>query len=616
MKSPALRAPLAALPLACSASLAVLAASPVAAQNVPDVTLKDTVVTATRVDTRSDALLSDVVVIDADTVAKSTGRTLSELLASQAGLQLVANGGRGKQSSLFVRGAEARQVLLLVDGVRYGSSTAGSPNWDNLPLSAIDRIEVLKGPASALYGSDAVGGVVQVFTKRGVKGFQPEASVTVGSEGHREVAAGVRGGTDRFSYSLHASSLDEKGFSSTNPRVGSNFNPDRDGARQDVLSGSFRWAFAEGWSTDLNLTQVEGVSRFDQGPGSFDTRSVTTTRVFGWGLTRQWNADARTRLTVARSDDDGDSYGTTPVASVFNTAQTQITLQHDQATRLGTVLLGVESIKEAVSGTQAYAVNARTTDAAFVGLTGGQGQHLWQANLRRDENSQFGGATTGFASYGYQLTPNWRPHLAYGTSFKMPSFNTLYYVSPFFTGNPTTQPERGKNREFGLTYTRGTHELKLTRFDNRVRGFITLQPAVVNVPQARLEGWSMGYTGSAGAWSWYGNLELLDARNRLTGQKLARRADETLTAGLDHRVGAWTWGTALQLVGERFDNAANTLRLPGFGTVDAYVRYALTPDWSLALRVNNLGDKAYQTANGYNQPGRAAYVTLHWAPKP
>lgn len=616
MKSPALRAPLAALPLACAALMAALAASPVAAQTTPDVTLKDTVVTATRVDTRSDQLLSDVVVIDAEAINRSTGRTLSELIARQAGLQLVANGGRGKQSSLFVRGAEARQVLLLVDGVRYGSSTLGTPNWDTLPLSAIERIEVLKGPASALYGSDAVGGVVQVFTKRGVKGFQPEASVTVGSEGHHEVSAGVRGGTDTFSYSLHASALDEKGFSSTNPRVGSNFNPDRDGTKQDALSGAFRWTLADGWSTDLNLLQVEGVSRYDQGPGSFDTRSVTTTRVLGWGLSRQWNPDSRTRLSVSRSDDNSDSYGTTPVASVFNTAQTQITLQHDQTTRLGTVLAGVESIKEAVSGTQAYAVNSRTTEAAFVGLTGGIDQHLWQANLRRDENSQFGGATTGFASYGYQLTPNWRPHLAYGTSFKMPSFNTLYYVSAFFTGNPTTQPERGKNREFGLTYTRGGHELTLTRFDNRVRGFITLQPVVTNVPQARLEGWSLAYTGKAGAWRWYSHLELLDARNLRTGQKLARRADETLTAGLDHRVGAWTWGSALQLVGERFDNAANTVRLPGFGTVDAYVRYALTADWSLALRVNNLGDKAYQTANGYNQPGRAAYVTLHWAPQP
>ncbi len=612
MKTPAPRAPLAALPLALCAGFAASASW---AQTLVVAQLKESVVTATRVETRSDALLSDVVVIDAATVAKSTGRTLSELLSREAGLQITANGGRGKQSGLFVRGTESRHVLLLVDGVRYGSSTAGSPNWDNIPLGLIDRIEVLKGPASALYGSDAVGGVVQVFTQRGRQGFHPQASATVGGDGHREVTAGLSGGTEAVSYSLHVGSLREDGFSSTNPRIGTRFNPDRDGSKQEVITGSLRWALAEGWTTDVSFTQSDGVSRFDDGPSSFDTRGEATTRVLGWGLERKWSPDSRTRLAVSRSDDNSDSYGTTPVASVFNTAQTQLTLQHDWKTGLGTALIGLESIKEAVSGTQAYAVNARTTSGAYVGLTGGVGDHLWQANLRRDENSQFGGATTGFASYGYQLTPNWRPHIAYGTSFKMPSFNTLYYQSAFFNGNPTTQPERGKNREFGLTWSSGEHEVKLVRFDNRVRGFITLQPVVANAP-IRLEGWSLGYTGSASGWSWYGNLELLDARNQENNRKLQRRADETLTAGLEHKNGAWTWGASLQLVAERFENAANTIRLPGFGTVDLYTRYVLTENWSIALRLNNVGDKDYQTANGYNQPGRVAYLTLNWAPQP
>ena len=281
---------------------------------------------------------------------------------------------------------------------------------------------------------------------------------------------------------------------------------------------------------------------------------------------------------------------------------------------IGTALVGVESIKEAVSGTQAYAVRSRTTEAAFAGLQGEAAGHIWQANLRRDSNSQFGGATTGFASYGYQLTPNWRPHLAYGTSFKTPSFNTLYFVSPSFTGNPSTQPERGKNREFGLTWSQGAHEVKLTRFDNRIRGFITLQPAVTNVPRVRIEGWSLGWVAAAGAWRWNAQLELLEARNQLNRLKLVRRADEQLTVGVDHSTGAWTWGTSLLAQGRRFDNAANTVPLAGFATVDLYARYRIDPQWSVSLRLNNLADKVYETARGYNQPGRAAYVTLDWSP--
>ena len=611
MKNRNLRAPLAVLPLA------MLAAFPSHAQTDTVALLKETVVTATRVETRTDAVLSDVVVIESEVIERSTGRSLTELLARNAGLQMSANGGLGKQSGLFVRGTESRHVLLLIDGVRYGSSTAGSAVLDNIPLSAIERIEVLKGPASGLYGSDAVGGVVQVFTKRGQKGFNPQASVTLGSFGHRSATAGLDGGNDTFTYSLNVGTLHEDGFSSTNPKVAfGNHNPDKDGFDQDSVTGSLRWAISPGWATDIQFSQADSVSRFDQGPGTFDVRSAATTRVGAWGLERKWSKDSRTRLSLARSDDQSDSFSAPGAPAVFDTAQTQWTLQHDWNTGLGNVLVGLESIEESVSGTQAYAVNSRTTDAAFAGITGQAGRHLWQANLRRDQNSQFGSATTGFASYGFQLTPHWRPHIAYGTSFKMPSFNTLYYVSPFFNGNPTTQPERGKNSEVGLTYTAGAHEMKLTRFDNRVRGFITTQPVVVNIPRARMEGWSLAYTGSTGDWSWFANLELLDARNQANRLKLQRRADEVLTASVDHRTGAWNWGASMQLVSDRFDNAANTQRLPGFGTVDLHVRRALSKDWSLALRLNNVGDKFYETAYGYNQPGRAAYVTLHWTPKP
>jgi vitamin B12 transporter len=605
MKNRNLRAPLAALPLAILATIS----------HAQTQTLPETVVTATRVETRTDAVLSDVVVIDSAVIQQSTGRTLAEVLARHAGLQFSANGGLGKSANLFIRGTESRHLLLLVDGVRYGSSTLGSAVLNNIPLSVIDRIEVLKGPASGLYGSDAVGGVVQIFTKRGVKGFQPQVSVTLGSFGHQEATVGLSGGNDSLTYSLTLGSLREDGFSATNPnRAFNGHNQDKDGFKQDSVSASLRWAIAPGWSTNLNLTQADGTSQFDQGPSTFNVRSEATSRIAGWGLERQWSADSRTQLRFSRSDDKSDSFGAPGAPSVFNTAQTQTMLQHDWNTRIGNVLLGLESIKEAVSGTQAYAVKSRTTDAVFVGLTGQSDSHLWQANLRRDDNSQFGGATTGFASYGYQITPNWRPHVAYGTSFKMPSFNTLYYESPGFKGNPTTQPERGKNREVGLVYTHGPQEVKLTRFDNRVQGFITREPVVGNVPQARIEGWSLGYTGAEGAWNWYANLELLDARNQLNGRKLPRRADEVLTASLDRKIGAWNWGASAQLVSGRFDNAANTRRLPGFGIFDLHARYAVSKDWSLALRLNNLGDKFYETAYGYNQPGRAAYLTLNWSP--
>ncbi len=201
---------LAALPLALASAWPVFAQS--SAQTPARVpadilvaALGETVVTATRSPTRSDELVSDVTVIDRATIEASTARTLPELLARTAGLQFTANGGLGKNAGVFIRGTEARHTILLIDGVRYGSATAGTPTWEAVPVEMIERIEVLKGPASAIYGADAAGGVVQIFTRKGAKGLHPYASVTLGSDSFRELNAGLRGGQDNVSYALGVS---------------------------------------------------------------------------------------------------------------------------------------------------------------------------------------------------------------------------------------------------------------------------------------------------------------------------------------------------------------------------------------------------------------------------
>lgn len=578
--------------------------------------LNDVVVTATRTSNRADALTADVVTIDTATLARSGARTLSEVLVREAGLQMTGNGGMGKQSGLFIRGTEARHVLLLVDGVRVGSATSGQASLDNLSLEAIEHIEVLKGPASALYGSDAVGGVVQIFTKQGGKGFAPHASVSVGSHQYSRVAAGIRGGTDEASYALSVNRLRDGGFSATNPKVAfGGHNADKDPFDQDSLNASLRWKPAAGWHMDASVLHADGRNAYDGGPKPFDVHSDVQTRVLSWGLSRDWGDGRITRLKLARSDDRSTNFSSATSVSRFDTAQAQQSLLHQLPSPIGTVLLGLERLQESVNSTQAYAINQRTTTAVFTGVQGQAAAHRWQANVRRDHNSQFGEATTGLLSYGYQLSSEWRAFGAYGTSFKAPSFNTLYWDSPTFKGNPTTQPERGHNRELGVAYSKGAYEVKLTRFDNRVRGFITIDPVVANTPKARMEGWNLAVEGEQGAWRWRTQVEQLDARNVANGKKLQRRADAQFSAGFDHRLGAWTWGLNWLAVGDRFDDTSNTVRLPGFGTLDVHTRYALSKDWALQLRLNNLADKVYEAAAGYNQPGRSAYLTLNWAPQ-
>lgn len=573
--------------------------------------LVPTVVTATRTESRADAVLSDLTVITREDIEKGTGRTVAELIARVAGVQMTGNGGLGKNANVFIRGTANTHVLLLIDGVRVGSATTGLANFDSIPLESIERIEVLKGPASALYGSDAIGGVIQIFTRQGREGLFPYASATVGSAGRREVSTGLSGGSKDVSYNLGVQTLRERGFSATNRAIGNRFNIDRDGFSQDSVNASAQWRLAPGWKLGANLLHADGLNRFDSGSSSFDTRADVQTQSYGLKLEGQLLRNWKSRLAYGGSDDKSTSYESA-MPSRFETHQDQWSWLNEAGTPVGLFLAGLERLEQRVSGTTAFKVRQRSTDSLFVGLNGDAAGHSWQFNVRRDDNSQFGDATTGFAGYGYKLTRELRAHMSYGTSFKAPSFNALYFP---VLGNATTQPEKGRNREVGLAYTPGMQEYKVVYFDNKIQGFITTQPVVTNIPRARIQGWTLSYNGQFDALGLRAVLDLLEARDVATGRMLQRRADEQLILGVDYRAGAWKYGATLLTASERYDNVMNTIYLPGFGTLDAHVDYALTKDWSVQARLNNLGDKVYQTANGYNQQGRAAYLTLRWAPR-
>ncbi|WP_428572498.1 TonB-dependent receptor domain-containing protein [Ramlibacter sp.] len=596
---------LAALPLALAAAFP---SSPAFAQSM----LRETVVTANRVETRADELVSDVKVIGRAEIEASTARTLTELLARRAGVQTSANGGRGKQSSVFIRGAENRHTIVMVDGVRLGSATAGIPSWETIPVDMIERIEVLKGPASALYGSDGVGGVVHVITRKGREGFHPNAALTVGSDHHFTAAAGAVGGSGALTYAVGVQRQRERGFDATQPYAPfGNHNPDIDPFRQDAVNASLGWAFGKSWRFDAGLMHSDGISAFDDGPGirsSTVIRALTAHAGVKGTVLPGW----RTSLTVSQGKDTAN----TIVASfpgAFETRETQWSWQNDVETPLGVVVAGLERREQDISATTAYTVTNRVIDSVFAGLNGSAGRHTWQANVRRDRNSQFGSADTAFAGYGFKLTPEWRVHASHGTSFVAPSFNQLYF--PMF-GNPLLQPEKGRNTDVGVTYTRGAHEVKLVRFDNRIRGFMTNTTLPQNVPRARIDGWTLGYDGKATERLHVNaNLELLDPRNETNGTLLPRRGKRQFTVAADYKVGAWGFGGALVHVGVRFDDAANRTPLAAYTTLDLHADWQFARDFSLQAKLNNLTDKRYETAYGYNQPGRGAFVTLRWQPK-
>ncbi len=608
----------AALTLAVTAALPALAqqVEPVLlTQNARTPVLSETVVTANRVATRADELTSEVVVVDREAIERSAGRTLPEVLARTASVQMASNGGRGKTSSIFIRGTESRHTVLLIDGVRYGTATAGTPSWDNIPVEMIERIEVLKGPASALYGADAAGGVVQIFTRKGAKGLYPYASATLGSDSYRELSAGLRGGQDNLSYALGVSHVNDKGFSSTNPRVPfGNYNPDRDGFNQKSLTASLDWQFAQDWKVTTGMLYSDSTSHCDDGPG-VDTRSAMRSNIARAGVEGRLASHWTTRLNYTHSVDRNDalvSASAFNIPGLFQTTQDQWSWQNDVVTPVGTVIAGVDSLQQKVGSSTPYSVTQRRINGVFAGLNGAAAGHSWQLNARRDDNSQFGGSSTVYAGYGYQFNSQWRAHAGYGTSFVAPSFNQLYY--PGYS-NPLLQPEEGKNLELGLGWTQGNHHVKLIRFDNKIRGFITSGNAPVNLPRARIDGWTLGYDGTFDAWTLRASADAMDPRNELTGKQLPRRAKSQITLGADYRVGAWSFGGTLLTMGKRFDDVGNTTPLAGYTTLDLQAEYAFARDWALQAKLNNVSDRAYETALGYNQPGRQFFVTLRYAPK-
>ena len=611
MKTCISNARLAALPLALAAAFPP---SAVFSQTQDSASLKAVVVSATRNPTRADDLVSDVVVIDRAEIEKSVGRTLPELLARVPGVQFNSNGGLGKTSSINIRGTESRHTILLIDGVRYGSATTGTPAWDNIPVDMIERIEILKGPASALYGSDAVGGVVQIFLRKGGTGFSPYASATLGSEKYRQLATGFAGGTGNFSYLLGLQKTREAGFSATNAKVPfGNFNPDRDGFDQDSLNASVALQLNPAWKVDAGLLYADSVNHTDDGPGR-DTRYALRTSVARTGVEGIVLPGWKTQVRYSQSVDSSKAIEAAPFLfpSLFKTTQNQLTWQNDIDTPLGVALAGAEHLAQKVDSTTNYTAVERKVSSYFAGLNGTAGRHSWQVNVRHDDNSQFGGSNTGFAGYGLSITPAWRVNVSQGTSFVAPSFNQLYF--PGF-GNANLQPERGRNTDIGITWSDAGHTVKLVHFDNKIRGFITSTTLPENVPRARIDGWTLAYGGVIGALALRASVDVLDPRNELTGLRLPRRSASQARLGADYTAGGWTYGGAILHAGSRFDDAANLNRLDGYTTADVYADYALSKNWKLQAKLNNLTNRQYETILGYNQPGRGVFVTLRYQPR-
>ncbi|HYC42577.1 MAG TPA: TonB-dependent receptor [Noviherbaspirillum sp.] len=584
--------------------------------------LDSVVVTATRSPQIAREVLADNVVITSEEIARSGGTSLADVLQRQRGIELARNGGPGTQSSVFIRGADNKQNIVLVDGVRVGSSTSGGTSWNAIPLSQVDRVEIVYGPLSTMYGADAVGGVIQIFTKQGEGAPAPTVSVGAGTYGTRNAEAGVSGSSEGFRYAIRAGHERTDGFSATKPGNFS-FNPDRDGYTSTSASGQFGYQLAKGHEVGATFLHSLLKSQYDSSP-AFDDRARTRVGAYSLYAKNRILPNWNSHLQLSQSADHSTNQSAFS-RSEFDTDQTIISWQNNFNVGTTDVFqLIAEHRKEDVESTERDLNRDRSTNSIAAAYQLRRGAHLAAVSVRGDDNSQLGTRTTGSVSYGYRLTSALRVNASAGTSFRAPTFNELYF--PRF-GIPTLEPEKGRNAEVGLYYEDGTSQYSAVYYRNRLTNLLVYTPVcpvtpaafplgcTYNVNEAMLTGLTLGASTSMGRFTLRGSLDLQDHKDETTGRRLARRAKKHGTVGVDYKAGEWTTGGELVFSGDRFDDATNRNRLGGYGLLNLHASYDLSKNLSLFGRWNNVLDKEYELTRLYNTAGSNVFVGLRYAMK-
>ena len=600
-----------------AAALAALASQ---AQQPPQFTTEELIVTGARVPQRLDQSLRAVTVITAEDLARAGQLTLAEVLQQLGGLEIAANGGPGNPSAVFMRGANAAHTLVLVDGIRMQSATNGTTAFENIPLAEIERIEIVAGPGSSLYGSDAIGGVIQVFTRGRRATPTSEVRAAAGTQGTYAASASTRGATGATDFTLTAGALRTRGFDVTRPDISfDRHDPDDDGYRNRHFSAKVAHALAGGHQLGASLMHSDGDAEFDNGPGK-DNHTRQKLTVVSGELRNPFTASWESLLRAGASRDDSTSFGDGAPAR-FRTDQRQATWQNTLSLGLARIVAGAEYVEQEIATTTAYAVRRRTIASLFAGVDAQHGAHALQASVRRDDNSQFGQPTTGTASYGLRLASHVRVRAGYGTAFHAPSFNDLYF--PGF-GNAALRPERSSNREAGVDVEGAGLRLSATYFDNRIRDLIAFSFNPVtqvfgpeNLARARIRGTELSFAAALAGFDVRAKLTLQDPESEPGGAQLQRRARRHGSLDVARSFGAWRVGIEAAGSGERFDSAneAPASRLAGYGVVNVTAGYAISPEWRVDLRWNNVADRDYQLVQGFNPPGSNALATLRWTPR-
>jgi len=579
-------------------------------------TLDEIVVTAGRVAQNPADVSADVTVITRDDIENSQATTAADILRTQTAFNVASTGGVGGQTSVFIRGGNSGHTLVLIDGVRVGSATAGSFDWGNLSTTDIERIEIVRGPQSSLYGADAMGGVIQIFTRKGQLGTQANVSAEAGSYNTKLLGGGVRGGYDSgFTYAINAEQLKTDGFSTAATGT------EADGSKRTSLSGNFGFEIGN-FTADINLRSVDSTTALDNYNSSYvfadllNYESAYKQKVSSIKLTNRVSERYESSIQYSRSTDKSVVSGSTTASSNYDSKTTvdQLTFLNHYSLDNTMLLLGYDYHKDAAVASAGYDENV-VQKALFVSMNSHAEHSDWNVSVRKDNNSKSDNATT----YKVGTTLHTSQSLSFsanlGTGFKAPTVNDLYY--PGYS-NSALLPEKSKSWDVGVHLETNTDNrqtsLALIWFNQKYKNLIaydatTFSPG--NVLDASSKGYEINLDYKAGWGFVAGNWTKLKATDNATGLWLARRAQRTASITLGTDMAGIHAEIQTLFMGKRFDNASNTTSLDAYKKTDVRLAYAINNDWKLKLRVENLTDAKYEEVSGYGVAGISYYAGVN-----
>ena len=608
-----------------------------AAQQSGAAKIPQVVVTATRSEQAITDTLASTTVLTREDIRDTQAVDLPSLLRGAAGIEITQNGGVGNNANVAMRGGNNNHTLILLDGMRINSSTTGTTALERLTLEQIERVEIVRGNVSALYGSEAIGGVIQLFTRQGSGAPALGGSLTFGARntlsGNLDYSGKV--GDTRFYVGL--AGLHTSNFSSIDPNTNANtrakVNPDNDGFRNTTINAGLSHLINPRTEIGLRAYETRGLINFDSSSTAAANRNTdvqqtrNSTSSFAAYSKNRILDNWRSTLTFSKSTDSSDQTLNYRWDGHIRTDQRHLVWQNEIALApTHKLLLGVERLSQRAesSSTTSRFYPARQVGSVLAGYSGSVERAEFQLNLRSDRYSDFGRANTYFAAAAYNLSPEWKLIVQQATAFNAPTFNQLYF--PGF-GSPGLQPERASSRDFGAQWHSGPHLLRLTRFRTDYNDLIvaaTVAPFLaINVSKARVNGWEANYTGAWQGFDLRGNLTIQDPvsipADPVIGPQLRRRAQVFGNLGVHRSIGQWRFGADLYSTDKRVDTEINStatkVGLASYNLLTLTARYNVTKEMYVAAKLDNATDARYQFAHGFNSPPRGFFVTLGYQPK-